>query len=102
MIALGPGSLPPGSYRRRHGPGGMHGEYDDGASDISSTSGFSAFGYRSGNIDNLRLFDMGSCFLFGNIYKYQSYSVLTLSLEFSFKVRVYTENQPQNQTGQLY
>jgi len=40
---LGPGSLP--GYRRR-GPGG---EYcDDGASDISSTSGFSAFGYRSG------------------------------------------------------
>jgi len=43
---LGPGSLP--GYRRRAGPGGMHGEYDDGASDISSTSGFSAFGYRSG------------------------------------------------------
>jgi len=38
---LGPGSLP--GYPRR-GPGG----YDDGASDISSTSGFSAFGYRSG------------------------------------------------------
>merc|ERR1719414_1788667 len=43
---LGPGSLP--GYRRRAGPGGLHGEYDDGASDISSTSGFSAFGYRSG------------------------------------------------------
>lgn len=43
---LGPGSLP--GYRRRPGPGGMHGDYDDGASDISSTSGFSAFGYRSG------------------------------------------------------
>lgn len=40
---LGPGSLP--GYRRR---AGLHGEYDDGASDISSTSGFSAFGYRSG------------------------------------------------------
>ena len=36
----------------RRGPGGMHGEYDDGASDISSTSGFSAFGYRSGMITN--------------------------------------------------
>ena len=35
----GPGSLP--GYRRR-------GDYDDGASDISSTSGFSAYGYRSG------------------------------------------------------
>ena len=41
---LGPGSLP-GYARRRIGPGG---EYDDGASDISSTSGFSAYGYRSG------------------------------------------------------
>ena len=48
-MTLGPGSLP--GYRRR-GPGGMHGEYDDGASDISSTSGFSAFGYRSGMITN--------------------------------------------------
>ena len=38
----GPGSLP--GYRRRMGGG----EYDDGASDISSTSGFSAYGYRSG------------------------------------------------------
>ena len=42
----GPGSLP--GYRRRPGTGGMHGDFDDGASDISSTSGFSAFGYRSG------------------------------------------------------
>jgi len=41
---IGPGSLP-GYARRRIGPGG---EYDDGASDISSTSGFSAYGYRSG------------------------------------------------------
>ena len=48
-FTIGPGSLP--GYRRR-GPGGMHGEYDDGASDISSTSGFSAFGYRSGMITN--------------------------------------------------
>ena len=47
-MATGPGSLP--GYRRRAGPGGMHGEYDDGASDISSTSGFSAFGYRSGKM----------------------------------------------------
>ena len=47
-LAVGPGSLP--GYRRRAGPGGMHGEYDDGASDISSTSGFSAFGYRSGTM----------------------------------------------------
>ncbi len=43
VLCLGPGSLP--GYRRR-GPG--QGEYDDGASDISSTSGFSAYGYRSG------------------------------------------------------
>ncbi|XP_059087795.1 patronin-like isoform X3 [Tigriopus californicus] len=35
----GPGSLP--GYRRRA-------EFDDGASDISSASGFSAFGFRSG------------------------------------------------------
>ena len=39
----GPGSLP--GYARRRG-----GDYDDGASDISSTSGFgSAYGYRSGS-----------------------------------------------------
>jgi len=37
------GSLP--GYRQRRGNGG---EYDDGASDISSTSGFSAYGYRGG------------------------------------------------------
>ena len=43
LFFLGPGSLP--GYPRR-GPGG----YDDGASDISSTSGFSAFGYRSGQL----------------------------------------------------
>ena len=42
LCHTGPGSLP--GYPRR-GPGGG---YDDGASDISSTSGFSAFGYRSG------------------------------------------------------
>lgn len=41
---LGPGSLPPGTSRFRHG-----GEFDDGASDISSTmSGYSAYGSRSG------------------------------------------------------
>ncbi len=45
VFSLGPGSLP-GYARRRLGQGG---EYDDGASDISSTSGFSAYGYRSGN-----------------------------------------------------
>merc|ERR1711976_839325 len=40
----GPGSLP--GYARR----GRGGDYDDGASDISSTSGFgSAYGYRSGS-----------------------------------------------------
>merc|ERR1719225_1629447 len=40
----GPGSLP--GYARRRGGG----DYDDGASDISSTSGFgSAYGYRSGS-----------------------------------------------------
>lgn len=44
IISLGPGSLP-GYPRRRMGPGG---EYDDGASDISSASGFSAYGYRPG------------------------------------------------------
>jgi hypothetical protein len=33
------------------GPGG---EFDDGASDISSTSGFSAYGYRSGKISKVR------------------------------------------------
>ena len=39
----GPGSLP--GYARRG-----RGDYDDGASDISSTSGFgSAYGYRSGS-----------------------------------------------------
>ena len=43
MNFAGPGSLP--GYARRRG-----GEYDDGASDISSTSGFgSAYGYRSGS-----------------------------------------------------
>merc|ERR1711899_28402 len=42
---IGPGSLP--GYARRRGGGG---DYDDGASDISSTSGFgSAYGYRSGS-----------------------------------------------------
>lgn len=41
---IGPGSLP--GYARR----GRGGDYDDGASDISSTSGFgSAYGYRSGS-----------------------------------------------------
>merc|ERR1712223_886146 len=41
---IGPGSLP--GYARR----GRGGDYDDGASDISSTSGFgSASGYRSGS-----------------------------------------------------
>merc|ERR1719220_3425120 len=41
---IGPGSLP--GYARRRGGG----DYDDGASDISSTSGFgSAYGYRSGS-----------------------------------------------------
>lgn len=41
---IGPGSLP--GYARRH----HRGDYDDGASDISSTSGFgSAYGYRSGS-----------------------------------------------------
>lgn len=44
-LSLGPGSLPGYARRRLGGPGG---EYDDGASDISSTSGFSAYGYRSG------------------------------------------------------
>jgi hypothetical protein len=48
LFLPGPGSLP--GYPRRRGPGGLHGEYDDGASDISSTSGFSAFGYRSGKL----------------------------------------------------
>ena len=44
MIIAGPGSLP--GYARRH----HRGDYDDGASDISSTSGFgSAYGYRSGS-----------------------------------------------------
>ena len=42
--SIGPGSLP--GYARR----GRGGDYDDGASDISSTSGFgSAYGYRSGS-----------------------------------------------------
>merc|ERR1719225_2067201 len=41
---IGPGSLP--GYARR----GRGGDYDDGASDISSTSGFgSAYGFRSGS-----------------------------------------------------
>ena len=42
LTSAGPGSLP--GYRQRRG----NGEYDDGASDISSTSGFSAYGYRGG------------------------------------------------------
>ena len=46
---LGPGSLP-GYARRRMGPGG---EFDDGASDISSTSGFSAYGYRNGKLGRI-------------------------------------------------
>ena len=45
FVFKGPGSLP--GYARRRGGGG---DYDDGASDISSTSGFgSAYGYRSGS-----------------------------------------------------
>jgi len=40
----GPGSLP--GYRRRGELGGM----DDGASDVSSVSGFSAYGQRAGEI----------------------------------------------------
>jgi hypothetical protein len=39
------------------GPGG---EFDDGASDISSTSGFSAYGYRNGK---LGCFDLSTIYL---------------------------------------
>ena len=51
VFSLGPGSLP--GYRRR-------GDFDDGASDISSTSGFSAYGYRSGKAlkNGQKMFDM--------------------------------------------
>ena len=49
----------PGYARRHH-----RGDYDDGASDISSTSGFgSAYGYRSGSRKFFELFDLKIGFL---------------------------------------
>ena len=46
VTSAGPGSLP--GYRGQRGMRDNGGGYDDGASDISSTSGFSAYGYRGG------------------------------------------------------
>ena len=65
LHTIGPGSLP--GYRRRAGLG-IHGECDDGASDISSTSGFSAFGYRSGKQFERVIYVSGRCIHSG---KYQ-------------------------------